>query len=258
MINFYADTAVAVCWLMNYICIDISAGIMKIKPKKFRLIIFSLLLSVLGIFTIFNAYIRISYIFLYGIILRLIFGKSRISEQVRRYIICTSCSLLFSALFLTLIPHEKLSANIISGGIIFTADDTFFFGFLGIIYFLVKIMFFFLSCRKQIFRVGITLSGIYREAMALVDTGNSLRVPDTGEPVIFAERSLFGEINEKGRLIHCKTVSGDKNLIRILPLDDLFFTDENRHVKNIYISLTDTPLTENGNFKILLHKSIFA
>ena len=38
MINFYADTAVAVCWLMNYICIDISAGIMKIKPKKFNIV----------------------------------------------------------------------------------------------------------------------------------------------------------------------------------------------------------------------------
>lgn len=254
--DFYIDTAIGICWLMNYICLDISADIIKVNIKKRRTALYSLLLSAAGILCIFSPIINIAYIPLYGIIIRLLFKKCGIFEFIRRLFVSICTGMIFTAVFLTLIPGDKLNSISTEGGIIFTVDDTLFFCLIGIIYVLVKAMLFFMTGKKRLYKVKITIENSVCETTAMIDTGNSLRVPGTGEPVIIAEKALFGEIKSEGILIKCQTVCDEQGMIRVIPVDDLYLTEENRHYTGIYATLTDNKLNKNGAYCVLLHNSI--
>lgn len=258
MINFYIDKALCICWLMNFICHDISADIMKIHIRKSKIIIFSFLLSLIGICSIFTDIFKLAFVFIYPLILLLMFGKCSLPELIRRFIICISSGMLFGAVFLTVLPSETLTSVNINGRNLFTVNDIVFFCALGCVYFGVKTIFYFLINKKRIYKVRIKIKDSFCETEAMIDTGNSLRVPLSGEPVIIAERSLFSGIETEDGTIRCKTVCGEGNNLKIFQVDDLFLTEENIHFSNIYAALVDTPLNKEGNYQVLLHNSFLS
>ncbi|MBP3360559.1 MAG: sigma-E processing peptidase SpoIIGA [Clostridia bacterium] len=254
--DFYVDSAVLCGFILNFFCLDTAAGILRVALKKRRLACGALVLSVLGIFCIFDVRIRLLYIPLYMLAVRLIFGRCSGAELVRRYGVCLCSGLMFSAVFLTVIPTSSLVRIISGGGEFFAADDKYFYGLLIIVYGVVKGILFLVSRKKRMFRVRLRIGKETAEAMAMIDTGNSLRDRETGAPVIVAERSLFGDINAKPKEIPFRGVGADGEYIEIYPLDEIYFPEEHRRVHGAYAAFVDRPLSGTGGFRVLLHNSL--
>lgn len=96
------------------------------------------------------------------------------------------------------------------------------------------------------------------QTTALVDTGNSLREPFTGYPVVIVEEALIKELmpacDEKTvlRLIPCTTVSG-KSLMPAFRPDKLTVAVQKKkvEVENVYIAISRAPLS-SGEFGALI------
>lgn len=85
--------------------------------------------------------------------------------------------------------------------------------------------------------------------VGLMDTGNNLRDPFSGYPVIMAEKEIFQKLftNEKIRYIPISTVNGDSIIKAFKPQK---LTINNYSTDKVYIGESLTPLSE---YKIILN-----
>ena len=123
-------------------------------------------------------------------------------------------------------------------------------------YIAVRIIIFFMSENKRVFDVILNFGGRKAKAVGFIDTGNSLREPESGRMVIVAESSLFPDVSGEFKYIPYKTVDGDKKLMKVYLLDELYFTEERKAVRDIYIAFSDKQLS-GGKYQVLLNNSIF-
>ena len=249
--DVYIDSAILCCFVMNCISLDISCRILKRSEKKRKIAFMSLVMSFICVFGIFFRIMRLLYIPLYAALLLLFFGKCSKREFLRRYAVCTCTSMLLGGTFSIILP--SVSVYVLPGGTFFAADDVYFYGFIIIVYSAVRLMIFFVSEKKKMFRIRMKVGRQTCLTYAFMDTGNSLRMPD-GEPVVVAESSLF-DIDEKdGVAISCKTVGNSDSTLVAYPLDELYLTDEDRYITGAYVAFTDRKFS--GEFKVLLHNSM--
>jgi len=94
---------------------------------------------------------------------------------------------------------------------------------------------------------------------ALLDSGNQLKEPFSGWPVVLLERSLFpGKIpQERLRMIPCKTIGGNK-LLKAAKGDVLRLLDgEAVQAEQFYVALSDEPISD-GSYQLLLNPCLLA
>jgi len=254
--DVYIDSLLLCAGVMNYLCLDIAAKIMNITIRKILLVVAASALAMLGIISMFGFKLRMVCLLFYIGVLRLLFGKSTFAGYIRRYGICIGVSMVFSAVMLTLIPPDRLNKVIFGSGMFFCADDLYFYGLLIPSYAMARLLIFFVSKNKRVFRVEMLMGGECTESFAFMDTGNSLREPDSGSPVIVAERFLFAEIPQIYKYIPYKTVGAGSSMLKVYPLDELYFPEEKKRIKNIFVAFSDKPLSD-GKYRVLLNNSIF-
>lgn len=254
--NLYIDSAIFCAAVMNYLCLDVSAKLMKTVIKKRILAAGAVALSLFGIINAFYMKYQVIGFIFYITVIRLVFGESTPAGHIRRFGICIGVSLFFSSVLLTLIPADKLGNVSVDGRMFFCAEDLYFYSLLIPSYILVRIIIFLISENKRVYSVVLDMGGETAEAVGFIDTGNSLTEPESGKPVIVAERSLFSSLTEEFKYIPYKTVDGDEKLMRVYRLRELYFTEEKKSVRDVYVSFSDKQLS-GGKYQVLLNNSIF-
>ncbi len=253
--DFYIDSAVLCGFVLNYICLNISSGLLFISVSVRKKALFSFLLAAVGALSVVFSGIRLVFVPVYAAAVRLFYGRCGIAEFLRRTAFTICSSLVISALLLTLIPRASLSAAVIDGREFITAEDVPFYTALAAVYALAKAVLYAVSREKKIFRVVLYKLGEAAETYAMLDTGNSLRA-DGGAPVIVAESSLFSQLGEPSGSLCYKTVSDRGAKADIFLLDELYFPDENRRLSGVYALFVDRPLSDKGRFRVLLGRDI--
>ncbi len=113
---------------------------------------------------------------------------------------------------------------------------------------------------KELFcHVELQLLGEKLCCRALLDSGNQLKEPFSGWPVILLERSLFpGKIPpERLRMIPCKTIGGQK-LLQGAKGDVLQLLDgEKLQAEQFYVALSDEPISD-GSYQLLLNPQLLS
>lgn len=251
----YIDSAILSGLVMNYICLDTAANVAGVKIKKIRLFTASFVFALASVLCVFSKAVKILCLILYIPAIRLIFGKCRMGELIRRLGICLGCTFVCSALILGCIPPQKLELIDSVGGSFFVAADLYFYVPLIAVYALAKLILFCISKTKLIYSVSLTVDGQKAIASAMIDTGNSLRDRESGRPVIIAERSLFENITSPPKIIGYKNIGKEPQYTYIYPVEKLSFADENREYEDVYVTFVDKPLSASGQYKILLHNS---
>lgn len=251
----YIDIAILSGFLLNFLYLDTAASVIGVRVKKIRVITGSLCLSALTLISLFLPWIKILYLFVYIYALRLIFGKCTLPELLRRIGISLCVCLVYGGIILTLIPPDKLYTVTVNGGGFFVAEDVWFYLPLGGVYALTKSIMFFVSRPKKLYPVCIELEGQSVVTRAMIDTGNSLRTPDSGTPVIIAERSLFGEIKADPEIIPFRSIGGGRQFTEVYPIERLCLLEEKQVYENVYAAFTEKQLSPCGAYKALLHNS---
>ena len=252
--DFYADSALLCCTVMNCIIFDIARRILRLKVKLRRLICFSAALSACGIVCLFFAAVRLAYIPVYAIAVYFLFGKCSFWELIRRFFICIGTSLLLSAVYLAVIPPDSFEILLTSGMSFYIADDFALYSSVIGVYAAVRIILFFMCEKRKRMRVRIKIGGRKTIGYAFADTGNSLRAPD-GKPVILAEKSLFDENLTGAVKINCRTAANGLSEITAFPVEELYFEDIGRQWSGgAYAAKSDHMFS--GGCSVLLHSSM--
>ena len=252
----YIDSAILYGFLLNFLCLDTAASVIGVRVLKRRIITGALCLSVAGVITLFFPPVKFLFSGVYILALRLILGKSSGAELIRRTGICLCVSFLYGGIILTLIPPSEINTIMINGGSFFVAGDWWFYIPLGVVYILVKCIMFFVSKTKKVYPVRIQIHGKAVVTKAFLDTGNSLREPESGAPVIIAERSLFEEINAEPVIIPFRNISETRQYTKVYPVERLCLLEEKLVYTNVYVTFTTKPLSPVGAYRALLHNSL--
>lgn len=251
----YIDSAILCGFLLNFLCLDTAASVIGVKTKKRRIIAGALFLAVTGVFSLFLNHIRLLFFGIYISALWFILGKCSKAELVRRAGICLCVSFLYGGVILTVVPPSHIYTVTFNGGSFFVADDLWFYLPLGAVYILVKAIMFFVSRTKKVYPVRIQIGGKAVVTKAFIDTGNSLREPESGAPVIIAERSLFEEIDAEPKIIPFRNIGSDRQYTEIYPIERLCLLEEKQVYTQLYAAFTVKPLSPVGAYRALLHNS---
>ena len=132
--------------------------------------------------------------------------------------------------------------------------------------------------KKDIFcNLKIGINKKYTYIKAIIDTGNFLKEPITGVPVIIVEKESLYEVISKEILDNLKEIINGSNAeieeyvsrIRVIPFSSLGkengillgikvdsliidFEDKNRHIENIIVGIYDGKLSKNGKYEALI------
>ncbi len=142
---------------------------------------------------------------------------------------------------------------IYSNGIVyFDIDMTFLIICSVISYFVITIISKYTDKKAPIhkeFFVTVENNGVSISQTALMDTGNNLRDPFSGYPVILTDKEIFNKLcsKEKMRIIPLSTVSGESVIKAFRPKN---FTVNGFSTDNVYIGESLTPLDE---YKFILN-----
>ena len=251
----YIDSAIFCVSLLNFLCLDTAASVIRIKIKKGRLLAGALCMSGIWLLSLLLPGIRYSYPIMYILFLRLIFGKCSFAELARRCGIALCVGFLYGGVILSVIPPDKICTLTVNGSNFFVAEDLWLYLPLGGVYGLVKVIVFFVSHQKKIYPIRIQLGEKSVATKGFIDTGNSLREPKSGAPVIIAERSLFDEINKDPLTIPFRNIGEDRQYTEAYPVDRLCLLEEKQVYTNIYIAFRTKPLSPVGAYRALLHNS---
>lgn len=251
----YIDSAILCGFLLNFLCLNTTASVIKISIKQKRILIGALSLSVIWAASLFLPHIKLFYLLIYICALWLIFGKCSCAELIRRAGICLCISFLYGGVILSFVPPDKIYTVSVNSSSFFVAEDLWFYLPLSIVYALVKVIVFFVSHQKKVYPICIQFEGKSVITKAFIDTGNSLREPESGAPVIIAERSLFGELETEPVTIPFRNISETRQYTKVYPLERLCLLEEKKVYNNVYVTFTTKPLSTVGAYRALLHNS---
>ena len=135
---------------------------------------------------------------------------------------------------------------------------------------LLKLFFMFvkkMGMSKQVYhQVKIRQGDCEVEVTALVDTGNSLKEPSSGDPVMLVEKEsllnllMTTNITEKTKVIPFKSVGGEGVLVGFVP-DELIIEEEMKPpvcVRACVVGMCEFELSKNGKYRGLLSPLFFA
>lgn len=115
--------------------------------------------------------------------------------------------------------------------------------------------------QKYMCKAAITHSGKKIYLNALIDTGNSLTDPMTGDPVCIVEKEVISElIGEKGkkRYISFRSVGNECSSLLLMKFDTLNLYGEKEQEKHdIWMGISDTRISSDGTYRMLVNPDIF-
>ncbi len=249
----YLDSALLCSFFMNCVCLFISKSALRIFIKKRRIFLASFAYSVLSVISVIFPFFRYICILLYVPSIRLIFGKSSIFELIRRSGIHLGCTYIASSILFGIIPQTKTCELWVNARRYFVAEDIYFYVSLIFVFLACSTVVFFMSKTKIIYHVKITVDGQEIETPAMIDTGNSLRHKKNGAPVIIGERRLFENLSVDPEIIPYKNIGKSAAYTEIYPVEKLYFTEQHKEYKDLYITFVDRPLSSTGKYALLLN-----
>lgn len=273
---------------MNYIILYATAIITKTKPKIIRILIASIIGAIYAIVVVLNIleiYSNIFFKFLISIIIvYLALETKNIKNLVKNIIIFYLTSFTFGGVALALLYFVKPENILMRNGVYvgtYPIKIAFMGGILGFIIITVA----FSVIKKKINRktiycdIKISINERIVQTKALLDTGNFLKDPISGLPVVIVESNILKRILPYELLDDMQLILNGKNVIniessnilskfRIIPFNSLgkengillgikadyviVFTPEENKIENVIIGIYDGNLTKDGSYSSLI------
>lgn len=117
--------------------------------------------------------------------------------------------------------------------------------------------------REYTCRAEINMQGKKVLVRGLIDTGNGLYDRETGKPVCIVEkdavRTLLSASGEgRVRYIGCRSVGENDGVMPLVRFDSLrILGKKEKEIRDIWIGVTDTKISGNGSFELIIHPGIF-
>ena len=289
--TIYVDIVIIENLIMNYIILLATGVVTKSSIKSIRLILASLLgavYSVLAYSGILKVYSNIAMkILLSVIIIYIAFNPQNKKKMWKTLVIFYLVSFAFGGAAYALIYIVRPQDIIMKNGL-FLGTYPLKSALLGgmIVFVLIIITFKFikrrLSAKDITYKIEITINKKEIKTNALIDTGNMLKEPITGTPVIVVEKVLLydcipkeilnnleeiigGDFEKIPEQIQTKYISklklipfsslGKENgmLLGIKPEKVVITKEEEKHTyTNIIIGIYNKSLTKNGEYQSLM------
>ncbi|MCR5792422.1 MAG: sigma-E processing peptidase SpoIIGA [Lachnospiraceae bacterium] len=110
--------------------------------------------------------------------------------------------------------------------------------------------------------VSLWIDGICLEGKGLWDTGNCLREPISGKPVIIMEESEAKKylpktiINTKVRFVPYHSIGKEQGVLPALLIDKFQSETKDAIYKGVYVAFTKERVSESGQYRFILHKDL--
>ena len=242
--KIYADVFFLVNAFVNYFLLLATGKLLNLKSKGIRLIaasVFGALASFISLLSL-NKAIEITVTLITSLLLTaLSFGFKR----PLRLIVNTLCFILFSTLFsginLLLINLFGINALVINGKVYYDINLLMLIIFTGVFYLCLSLISNIVKMHKDttlIHKLTFSYKGSDFTLSTFLDTGNSLKEPFSGAPVIIISKRLLKDCSIKDeslRLIPYKTVKGEGLLYGFKP--DFIEIDGLKTEKECYIAI---------------------
>lgn len=197
IMTVYLDVVFLENFVMNLVIILSEAVLLGGFKKFFRKIIASSILSLFYIATLFYSSVAIFQVIVALIAIKISFEPKSIKKLIKEVLFFYFISFIFGGLsfaMASLFNNGKIT--ILDGVLVsdFSAFKVFICGVLGAI----LVVAFLKKKKEHVFRkITIGLDGKEVDVKVLLDTGNLLREPYTGKPVIIVEKNAINEILEE-------------------------------------------------------------
>lgn len=181
------------------------------------------------------------------------FGLKPPNQFFKRVFFLFAITFIFGGFALAVYMFFDKDILLYSNGIVYFDVDMTFIVVCSVISYIIITMLTKLTDKKapknKEYMVCIENNSNSISCMGLMDTGNNLRDPFSGYPVIMVEKSIFQKIfnEEKIRLIPVSTINGESMIKAFKPQK---FTVGNYSTDKVYIGECETPLNE---YKIILN-----
>jgi stage II sporulation protein GA (sporulation sigma-E factor processing peptidase) len=255
-VTIYVDVLIVINTLVNYFILLAVRKITRSYTRRWRLVIGALCggLSSLLIF-IENLGIVMTFFKIITALLTIAvtFGVKPFKHFLKRTFFLFAITFIFGGFALAVYMFFDRDVLLYSNGIVyFDVNMTFLVVCSVISYIIITIVSNFMdkkAPKNKEYIVSIDNDSNSICCVGLMDTGNNLRDPFSGYPVIMAEKEIIEKLfdNEKIRYIPVSTVSGESIIKAFKPQK---LTVNNYSTDKVYIGESLTPL---GEYKIILN-----
>lgn len=252
----YVDVLVVLNTLVNYF---ILLGVRKMTrsyTKRWRLVLGALfggVSSVLIFIENLGIIMTLLKIVLAVMMIVITFGIKPYKRFFKRVILLFAITFIFGGIALAVYMFFDKDILIYSNGIIYFDIDMTFLTLISVISYIVITLVTKITEKKasksREYIVTLKNNDTTITCSGFMDTGNSLREPFSGYPVIMVDKDIFNKMftDEKVRYIPVSTVSGESLIKAFRPEK---FTIDNFSTNKIYIGESLTPLDD---YKIILN-----
>ena len=270
---------------MNYIILLATGIINKCKISYFRILLSSLLGAIYAVITymnIFKAYSNVILKIILSIVMIYIAYSAKNPKKLfKELIIFYLTSFAFGGISFALLYMINPSEVRVKNGVFvgtYPLKVVLIGGIIGFLTIIIAFKSYKSKMNKKdiYYDIKIKLSGKEIETKAIIDTGNFLREPITGDPVVVVERSLMYDILPKSILNNIDDILGgnldlmnDKqeyiSRIRLIPYSSLGNKNgmllgikadeiiiENNTMSNVILGIYKDSLTKRGEYRALV------
>lgn len=202
----YLDVVFLENFVMNLVIILSEAVLLGRFNKFFRKIVASVFLGLFYIATLFYPEIAMFQVIMALIATKISFGSKSIKRLVKEVLLFYFISFVFGGISFAMVSLVNSGRMTVLDGVLISDFSVFKVLMCGVFgAFLVVI---FLKRKKEhVFKeLVIALNGKEISVKVLLDTGNLLREPYTGKPVIIVERDAIEEILDSNVVLHFQEI----------------------------------------------------
>lgn len=257
--KLYLDMFFLINMGMNFVILLTESFFQNRRIELRRLLLTSTLAAGVACLTVIMGIHRIIVFFVFyyvavsAVIVRLAFGKTTIGTLIRNILFYYTIAFVLGGLLIQV--KELLPFSLSSVAVLGTASI-----------FLLFIRWILPKYRKwqsgagTYYRVRLFYDGRSVTGNALWDTGNHLREPFTGEPVMLGEKRLLSRLWKTEeepiqRMIPFHSVGKETGILRIFQVDYAEVKMESQwcRVKNPWVAICDHYLSSDGEYEMILH-----
>ncbi len=252
--TIYIDMYFFVNLAADLVILYTTSVLLGIKIKKLRLFITSFsaaLYSVAAFFCTVLSNKIVAGVFS-GVIIFALFGKCRRGEFLKRMFAFFSVCIITSGICSFFAKKSGLMV-VYTDVIFFPADDLVFFIALTAVFVTTKILKHNFKKQKLYHRIYLKSGTKKINTTAYYDTGNRLTDPKSRLPVIIITQKIADELSEDVFIPLEFTTVSDRHTLMSIPIDEVYFYDENTSVKNV---LGGIMLPDDKEFKVLLNTKV--
>lgn len=265
----YADVLVALNFLIDLLLLLACGKLLGVAFSKKRLsfaafvgAVSSLMIFLPQMHWLLTFLIQVSLMFLMA---GIAFGWKPVQRLIRCVLVLWIASMLFAGVMTAIaIAAEPLGMLIYNGVIYFDISAFALLACISAAYLIVILtekLFLSRSKERDLFDLTIFTSGKTITIKGLSDTGNNLKEPFSGAPVIICDAEMVEKIHPGPdslniRIIPCLTVTGEGMLEAFRP-DEVIISGKSGHVvtSDVYIAASREPIC--GEYQALIHPQVF-